>query len=881
MANSRIFESSSTAHNIKIAIIVKKLVLDSIIYSWCMYQVHGTFQDIEHFLSFNQEAWELYYSSRLLNEKLVVTVGWRIIGSLNISNFARAGVFILELLQQLDNSAAKSLLNSFYKMYNSRLILFFNKIEISFNMSPSNYSCYFQKAIIYRLNISYNLSYIYQYCSIIQLKLFKFENNAIVKTSNGCFIAYKIHNFSKLVHIKYINTLNSIKFQIISSIIYFEHQNQDINSFVIKNEQVEHIAETNIFLSVYFENADYIGSALQCIINCPHIRQYFRTINCIQRFEFSYDKYPFLWFLQHSFHNQHNNELEHSKFLALTRILTKYEANYSWCVKNDPYEFFKYYLFNLSKELKNYYNVAHMSQRNNRYGNCEENLAKNLRYSFINKLFLVLTKTIIKCENCTHYKHKSEYLFALSLKIPETCRAKINITFIPFNLEKNQKIYKLQALVPADFPVCALKKAITEKMFRSNAKAIMAVEIKKNSFVNILTTIANEYEAIGNFATSKTMLYYFELPFNYNVNDAGYIFINHAIEQNEVYKHIVYSLGIFPNIFRSDFESFYNEIVINIQKIANAPIFYNLNETIKDNVILPNKKRRTLAGFSAYLHFGSEKNNNIKRRYRYYREPMFKIYKLHFSDRPKLEMLSIQHKEKYNKFPQILDGDNILVKWDESFKRNSFFKFAVNGIHNLELNLDQRSKNHPSTNSEDMCKNALQKQPVTLTQCIRDYCQIRQISPQITKSFNWKCKQCNSLNAKEYNQIEELSPYLVIKLERFESSSNNIVRKNSKFVQFSTSLNFECMHRLVKYRLISICNHIGTVNNGHYTAKCKNSYNKQWYHFNREQVIKIQKSYLASSDAYFLIYQRKDKEVTPIEIKVNGLENASISLKLY
>ncbi|KXN68113.1 cysteine proteinase [Conidiobolus coronatus NRRL 28638] len=881
MANFHILESSSTTRNIKIGTLAKKLVLGSIGYSWSMYQLHGICQDIERVLSFNQETCELRYSSRLINDKLVAIISWKIIGTLNISSFARVGVFILESLQQLNNPTVKNLLKLLYKMHNSRLILFYNRIEISINMGSQNSVSYFQKVTTHKLNMSYNLSYIYQYCPIIKLKVSKFENNTIIKTSDGCFIVYEIRNFSKLVYLKYNNTLNSIEFQIISSIIYFEYQKKKTDNFAIKDERARYREEPNIFLSIYFENADFISSALQCITNCQHIRQYFRTVNCIQGFEFNYDKYPFLWYLQHLFYTKNNNQIEYSKFLALTRILAKYEESYYEYVKNDPYEFLKYYLFNLNEELTNYYSISSMLQRNNHYGCYKENLDEIGRYSFIKKLFLVLTKTTIKCENCMHSKYKSTYLSTLSLKIPEICRVKINIKSIPFNFEKNQKICKLQALAPADLPVCALKKALSEKMFKSNTKAIMAIEIKKNNFANGLIAIANECEIIGNFAVSKTILYYFELPFNYNLNDLGYIFINHGIERNEKYEHIGYSLGIFPNIFKSDFKSFYNEIVINIQKVVNAPIFDNLNEIYEDRDISPKKKRKTLAGFSAYLYLESQQSSNINRRCRYYQEPMFKIYKLHFSDRPKLEILSIQHKVKSNKIPQILAGDNVLVKWDESFKRNSSFKFVINGIQNLELNLDQKLKSYLNVDDEDMSKNNLQRCSVTLAQCIQDYCQIRKISPQISKSFNWKCKQCNSLNAKEYNQIEELSPYLVIKLERFESISNSILRKNRKFVQFSTSLNFVYKHRLVKYNLISICNHIGTVNKGYYTVKCKNSYNKHWYHFNRDQVIKIQKSYLASSDTYFLIYQRKDKDIIPIKVKIDELENTVISLRLY
>ena len=60
-----------------------------------------------------------------------------------------------------------------------------------------------------------------------------------------------------------------------------------------------------------------------------------------------------------------------------------------------------------------------------------------------------------------------------------------------------------------------------------------------------------------------------------------------------------------------------------------------------------------------------------------------------------------------------------------------------------------------------------------------------------------------------------------------------------------------------KYDLFGICNHMGGVSGGHYTAFVKNA-NNNWYHFNDTRVSKIKESELQSSHAYcFFIENNK------------------------
>jgi len=60
-----------------------------------------------------------------------------------------------------------------------------------------------------------------------------------------------------------------------------------------------------------------------------------------------------------------------------------------------------------------------------------------------------------------------------------------------------------------------------------------------------------------------------------------------------------------------------------------------------------------------------------------------------------------------------------------------------------------------------------------------------------------------------------------------------------------------------RYNLFGIVDHMGSLNGGHYTAKCKNSDNRRWYEFNDSSVHEISVHFpLSSSSAYILFYAR-------------------------
>lgn len=69
-------------------------------------------------------------------------------------------------------------------------------------------------------------------------------------------------------------------------------------------------------------------------------------------------------------------------------------------------------------------------------------------------------------------------------------------------------------------------------------------------------------------------------------------------------------------------------------------------------------------------------------------------------------------------------------------------------------------------------------------------------------------------------------------------------------------------HTMLRYNLIGVVNHFGSLTGGHYTACCKNFSSGTWYSFNDHHVAPIDPKRIVSSSAYLLFYIRSDSPQT-------------------
>ena len=145
----------------------------------------------------------------------------------------------------------------------------------------------------------------------------------------------------------------------------------------------------------------------------------------------------------------------------------------------------------------------------------------------------------------------------------------------------------------------------------------------------------------------------------------------------------------------------------------------------------------------------------------------------------------------------------------------------------------------------------------------------------IQEDDSWYCKKCKQLQkSKQKLEIYKPPNYLIILLKRynFEQNSKNTFSggKNNTYVAYPTD-NLDIKEYIVGpekdkalYDLYGVIQHFGTLNQGHYTAICKNDGN--WVLYN-DSVIDIIKNPV-TKNAYVLFYKMKNAEKE--EPKIEG-----------
>jgi ubiquitin C-terminal hydrolase len=156
-----------------------------------------------------------------------------------------------------------------------------------------------------------------------------------------------------------------------------------------------------------------------------------------------------------------------------------------------------------------------------------------------------------------------------------------------------------------------------------------------------------------------------------------------------------------------------------------------------------------------------------------------------------------------------------------------------------------------------------------IEECLKYFCEAEEVN-------DYKCDNCNTISvALKKLSIFELPSKLIIQLKRFSNSnnSNNFGRLRMRLMMGGGKINdfIQCPINSLdlsnfqndikpinqKYNLYATVNHSGSLNGGHYIAKCKNFLDKKWYEFNDSTVSYIDdENSIIDNTTYILFYEK-------------------------
>lgn len=146
--------------------------------------------------------------------------------------------------------------------------------------------------------------------------------------------------------------------------------------------------------------------------------------------------------------------------------------------------------------------------------------------------------------------------------------------------------------------------------------------------------------------------------------------------------------------------------------------------------------------------------------------------------------------------------------------------------------------------------------PKTLTHCLELF--------TTNEVLEAKCEKCDK-NRKFHKKyvIDKLPKVLMIHLKRFAPTETSFRSKIDDFVCFPVNGwnigNFISGSKPCVYNLYAVCNHSGSISNGHYTAYCKHPFTGQWHNFDDASVTPLNENSIVNSNAYILFFELQDK----------------------
>eukprot|EP00397_Hematodinium_sp_SG-2012_P008846 GEMP01008915.1.p1 GENE.GEMP01008915.1~~GEMP01008915.1.p1 ORF type:complete len:960 (+),score=182.31 GEMP01008915.1:144-3023(+) len=160
-----------------------------------------------------------------------------------------------------------------------------------------------------------------------------------------------------------------------------------------------------------------------------------------------------------------------------------------------------------------------------------------------------------------------------------------------------------------------------------------------------------------------------------------------------------------------------------------------------------------------------------------------------------------------------------------------------------------------------------QKQIVTLTDCLRKYCETETLSGK----DKYECDKCKTkVNCKKTILFHDVPQVLCIHLKRFKHDGNMAMgSKTSKHVAFPLE-NFDLSEftdvdhsidpgiepKPCEYRLCGLIEHTGSLSGGHYIAFCRHRKRPdEWYEYDDATVTQVSAERVEQAEAYILFYQ--------------------------
>ena len=612
-------------------------------------------------------------------------------------------------------------------------------------------------------------------------------------------------------------------------------------------------------------NTCYINSTLQCLSNTVDLTKYFlmqyfrNDINTGNKLgssgNIAFKYYKLLSNMWCNF----ENKIDPSEFVNAFKNLKK---QFGGSRQQDAQEFLSVLLDQLHEDLNRITDKPYIELLEKQPN--EDDLIASKRWwdlhkkredSIIVDLFNGQFKSETICQKCGKSSITYDPFMSLCLSLPKTKTHFIFKIFIGIECKYLDFIYENKNITLLDLKKKAIDFISKEKKSTDFFDLEMVLLDENKTVEKIIQTDINDKKnymggiELNKILTTKNELIFFEKKLISNEEDYITIFV-YPIEEQKPNKDYAYWNHPIP------------------LKYLSYPLYYKIkNDTTVDD--FNNKVFNRILS----LHFFIEdKYNSFMKSQEYSKILDLKL--IHSKDTKKDGFWAIFSIEDTCKFCNESNETNYycsIEKWG-SYKSTlkDFFKkvkkpvilaatskcYNLSGEGKIYLECDLFTSNN--LNSEKMLNKYTDS--IILKDCLELL-----VKNENLQDDSWFCSNCKKLEkSKQRLQIYKPPNYLIILIKRYnynkEIGQTFSGEKNNTFISYPTD-NFDITEYIVGpeknkaiYDLYGVIEHYGSLNQGHYTAICKNDGN--WVSYN-DSMIKIVDSPV-SKNAYVLFYKMKD-----------------------
>ncbi|CAG9322577.1 unnamed protein product [Blepharisma stoltei] len=577
-------------------------------------------------------------------------------------------------------------------------------------------------------------------------------------------------------------------------------------------------------------NTCFMNSGLQCMSNTYPISQYLLNDDFLEDINYEnplgtqgqiVKEYAYL--IRELWYGS-NTYVSPWKF---KRALAKFAPQFSGFHQQDSQEMLSFLLDGLHEDLNRVKKKPYVSQIDIA-GLTDQDAAKAFwnvhtqrNQSIIIDLMYGQYRSEVECPECHNVSLAFDPFLMLALPIPSKEQVSLDVYYVSYSEDKTP--LKIKILVNKNYNW----KTVNEEI----AKIIQT----QNSIIFGIVS-GQSLEKLGNLEKieNNKMLFAYEIP------DAGSdeaFIILEFVKESSNYMYPQGETAGYPRLFKVSKNATLQQIHYFIylyvmwlfgedSKSSNDfqnsfPLLFPSIYTLK--LVNPNKKRYTYySSFSSacpYCH--DQKCMNCKLPY----------------DEETLQ-------DYLNKFP---DGNlKLELNFSSNYNSQMLKKLKEANLHEKYQETAQRHQDQKEAS-------------ITLDDCLNLFSTREQLDEH-NNSWCSKCKE--HVRGIKKMDIFKLPKILIIHLKRFKQVGH-YNSKNSKKVEFPMEELDMGKYALADtgiYDLYAVSNHYGALGGGHYTAYCRNYFDKKWYHFDDNSVSTVRdpQTKIIDSAAYVLFYMKRD-----------------------